>query len=373
MPNKQFQRSVNSRLRRLLPPAELRRSASRKGCRPGLVFFSRVDLMRRLLLLAIALSLFNRASDVWPQSQQQAKTWIVGTLMVAAERDDPIVAGLRQGLRELGYVEGKNLKLEFRTAQGQAERLQRLAEELVQVKADVIVVMAPQAARAVLRATPTIPIVAATFDPVAMGMASNLARPGGQLTGLSSASVDLYAKRLQLLREMIPRISRVAVLSNPAAPPTPFQTTIFEALKAAAASMSITLNFVATRGPEDFEAAFAAINQWQAQALLLVEHPLYYVHRAELAKHALKFRLPALYATAAFPHEGGLMSYGVDYSDQTRRMAAYIDRIFKGARPGDLPIEQPRKFELVINLKTAKALGVTIPESILAQADRVIR
>jgi putative ABC transport system substrate-binding protein len=206
-----------------------------------------------------------------------------------------------------------------------------------------------------------------------MGMATTLAHPGGQLTGLSSASSELYAKRLQLLREMIPRISRVAVLWNPAAPPTSFQTTVVEDLKAAAASMSITLHFVVARAPDGFDPAFAAINQGQAQALLLVEHPLFYVHRAALAKLALKAKLPALYGTKAFPDEGGLMSYGVDYSDQTRRMTGYVDRILKGARPSDLPIEQPTKFELEVNLKTARALGVPIPGSILAQADKVIR
>jgi putative ABC transport system substrate-binding protein len=293
--------------------------------------------------------------------------------MEAAEPDDPVVAGLRQGLTELGYVEGRNLRIEFRTAHGQPERLGRLADELVQRKPDVIVVMAPQAARAVLRATSTIPIVGATFDPVMMGMADTLSRPGGQLTGLSSASPELYAKRLQLLREMIPRISRVAVLWNPTAPPTPFQARVSEDLKAAAATMSIALHFVVARSPEQFQVAFAAISQEQSQALLLIEHSLFYVHRASLAKLALKARLPALYGTKAFPDEGGLMSYGVDYSDQTRRMAGYVDRILKGARAGDLPIEQPTKYELVVNLKTARMLGVTIPESILAQADKVIR
>jgi putative ABC transport system substrate-binding protein len=293
--------------------------------------------------------------------------------MVAADPNDPIVAGVRLGLRELGYVEGRNLRVEFRTAKGQADRLVHLAEELVQLEPDVVVVMAPQAARAVLRATSTIPIVAATFDPVTLGMANTLAHPGGQLTGLSSASSELYAKRLQLLREMIPRISRVAVLWNPAAPPTAVQSAVVADLKAAAAAMSITLNLFVARGPEEFDAAFTAISQGQAQALLVVEHPLFYVHRTSLAKLALKARLPALYGTKAFADEGGLMSYGVDYSDQTRRMAGYVDRILKGARPGDLPIEQPTKFELVINLKTARTLGVTIPASILAQADKVIR
>jgi putative ABC transport system substrate-binding protein len=328
-------------------------------------------MIRALILFASTLSLLTSAADVCPQSQQKAKTWIVATL-VLADRDDPVVVGLHQGLQELGYVEGHNFQFEFRTARGQPDRLARLAVELVQLKPNVIVVMSPPAAEAVLRATATIPIVAALFDPVTLGMADTLARPGGQLTGLSTATTELYAKRLQLLREMIPRLSRVAVLWNPEAA-RPIITTVIEDLKAAAVSMSITLNFVAARGPREFDAAFAAINQGRAQALLVVEHSQFYLHRAALAKLALKARLPALYGTKAFPDDGGLMSYGVDYSDQTRRMAGYIDKILKGARPSDLPIEQPTKFELVVNLKTARTLGIAIPESILAQADKVIR
>jgi len=333
-------------------------------------------MIRIGLLLALTMNLVAGAIEAWAQSEHVTKVWTVGILMVAAQRDDPIVAGLRQGLRELGYVEGHNLQVEFRSGLGQLDRLILLAEELVQLKPEAILVMAPEAARAVQRASATVPIVAATFDPVMMGMARTLARPGGQITGLSSASAELYAKRLQLLREMMPRVSRVAVLWNPATRPTYsslFQTTVAEDLKAAAASMSIALNFVVARAPEEFQAAFAAINQGQAQALLIVEHPLFYVHRAALAKHAVKARLPAIYATKAFADAGGLMSYGVDYADQTRRMAGYVDRILKGAKPGDLPIEQPTTFELVVNLKTANALGITIPESILLRADEVIR
>ena len=330
-------------------------------------------MIRIGLLLVVTMSLVGDAIEARAQSEQVAKVRTVGILMVAAERDDPIVVGLRQGLRELNYVEGRNLRVEFRTALGQSERLTRLAEELVQLKPEAILVMAPEAARAVQRASATVPIVVATFDPVTMGMASTLARPGGQVTGLSSASSELYAKRLQLLREMIPRVSRVAVLWNLTARPTAFQTTVAEDLRAAAASMSIALNFVVAHAPDEFEAAFAAINQGQAQALLIVEHPLFYVHRAALAKHTVKARLPAIYGTKAFADAGGLMSYGVDYADQTRRMAGYVDRILKGANPRDLPIELPTKFELVVNLRTAKLVGVAIPESILAQADIVIR
>jgi len=328
-------------------------------------------MTRRNVLLALALNLAVAATATW--AQQTNKIPVVGILMVAAGPDDALNEALREGLRELGYVEGRNIRIEFRTAQGHLDRLPSLAEELVQLKADVIVVPTPLGAQALRRATSTIPIVVALFDPVASGLVTNLAHPGGNVTGLSSMSSELRAKRLQLLKETIPRLARVAVLWNPAMIPTPLQTTFVEDLKAAARSLSIELTFVVAQTPEEFNAAFSAVSRARAQALYLLESPLFYVHRMTLAKLALKARLPAIHGTRTFVDEGGLMSYGANFADQMRRSAGYIDKILKGAKPGDLPIEQPTNFELVVNLKTAKALGITIPQSILLQADEVIK
>ncbi len=328
-------------------------------------------MIRPLRLLAVTLSLTIAATQAW--TQQTNKMPNVGYLALAADPDDPIVEAWRQGLRELGYVEGRTIKVEFRTAQGHPDRLPRLAGELVQLNVDVIFVANTLGAQALRRATSTIPIVTALFDPLASGLVTSLVQPGGNITGLSSMMVELIAKRLQLLKETIPRLTRVAVLWDPAMSPTSLQTRFVEDLKAAARSLSIELTFVVAQTPEEFAPAFSAINRAHAQALYLQENALFYKHQIKLARLASKARLPAIYGTRRFAEEDGLMSYGVDYGDQMRRAAGYIDKILKGAKPGELPIEQPTKFELVVNLKTAKALGITIPQSILLQADEVIR
>ena len=263
--------------------------------------------------------------------------------------------------------------MEFRSALGHPDRLPGLAEELVRLKVDVIVVAAPLSARAAKRAASTIPIVTAVLDAVANGLVTDLAHPDGNVTGLTLMYYGLSAKRLQLLKETIPQITRVAVLRNPAMSATPAQTKIVEDLNAAARSLSIELKFVVVEAPEEFEAAFSAVKRARAQALYLVDNPLFYVHELTLAKLALKARLPTISATRSFADDGGLMSYGANYADQMRRSAVYVDKILKGAKPGDLPIEQPTKFELVVNLRTAKALGITVPQSILLQADEVIK
>jgi putative ABC transport system substrate-binding protein len=297
----------------------------------------------------------------------------VGLMSVAAAPDDPIWEAFRGGLRELGYVEGRSIRIEFRTAQGRADRLPSLAEELVQLRADVIVVGNTASAQAVKRATSTIPIVIATSDPIASGLVTNLARPGENVTGVSTMTTELSAKRLQLLKETMPRLTRVGVLWNPATPLSPFQAKVIEDVRTAAASMAIKLKIVSVGTPEKFNGAFTDVSRAHVQAVYLVENPLFYAHRKALAALALQARLPAIYGTRAFADDGGLMSYGADYADQARRAAAYVDKILKGAKPGDLPIEQATKLELVINLKTAKALGLTIPQSVLARADEVIR
>ena len=327
-------------------------------------------MTRRDTLVALATML------IWSRraaTQQPNRIQVVGWLAGAAGPDDAIVEALRRGLFELGYVEGRNFKLEFRTAQGHLDRLPALAEELVQLKADVIVAPNAMSAQAIRRATSTIPIVVVLFDSIAYGLVTNLAHPGGNITGLTSMTVELRAKRLQLLKETIPRLARVAVLWNPTNTPKTHQKQFVEDLQADARSLSIEMKFVVAQAPGSFEAAFSAIRQARAQALYLIENALFYVHRITLAKLASKARLPTIYGTRVFADSGGLMSYGADYADQVRRAAGYIDKILKGTKPGDLPIEQPTKFELVVNLKTAKALGITIPQSILLRADEVIK
>jgi len=325
---------------------------------------------RRIVLLIVALNLAVATMTLW--AQQPNRIPVVGWLAAAAGPDDPLVEALRQGLRERGYLEGRNIKLEFRTAD-HPDRLPGLAEELIQLKVDVIVATSTPAAQAAKGATSTIPIVMSLVaDPVGSGLVANLPHPGGNVTGLSSMVAELSAKRLQLLKETIPRLARVAVLWNPASLPTPLQTKFVEDLKAAARSLSIELSFVSVKTPEEFDAAFSAVSRARAQALYLLEDPLFYVHRMTLAERASKAQLPTIHQSRTYTDAGGLVSYGANYADLMRRSAGYVDKILKGARPGDLPIEQPTKFELVVNLKTAKALGITIPQSILLRADEVI-
>jgi putative ABC transport system substrate-binding protein len=261
--------------------------------------------------------------------------------------------------------------IEWRSANGDYARVPELAADLVRRKVDVIVADTTFAAQAAKHATSTIPIVMTLVaDPVGSGVVANLARPGGNVTGLSIMLAELSAKRLQLLKEAIPWLTRVAVLRNPG---TPYHPKAVEDLKAAGPSLAIELTFVSVRTPEEIGPAFSAVSRAHAQALYVLDAPLFFTHRTTLLRLASKARLPVISGEKDFADEGALMSYGANYADQLRRSAGYVDKILKGAKPGDLPIEQPTKFELVINLKTAKALGITIPESILLQADEVIR
>jgi len=234
----------------------------------------------------------------------------------------------------------------------------------------VIFTATPLAAQAAKRATSTIPIVVALIDPLASGLVTSLAHPGGNVTGLSSMIAEISAKRLALLKEAVPRITRVAVLWSP---DMAWHAKAIEDLKAAAPSLSMELSFVGMRTPAEFDAAFSAVARARAQGLCLLDSTLSYTHRMTLAKRMSKARLPNIHASRVYADAGGLMSYGADWADLMRRSAGYVDKILKGAKPGDLPIEQPTKFDFVVNLKTAKALGITIPESILLQADEVIR
>jgi putative ABC transport system substrate-binding protein len=278
---------------------------------------------------------------------------------------------LRQGLADAGYAEGRDVVIEWRTAEGDYARLPGLAADLVQRKVEVIVVTTTPAAQAIKRATSTIPIVMALVaDPVGSGLVTSLAHPGGNITELSMMLADLTAKRLQLLKEAVPRVARVAVLWNPS---MPWHPKAIADLKAAAPSLAIELSFVSARTPEEFGPAFAAVNRGHAQALYVLEAPLFFTHRSTLLGLVSKARLPAIYGEREWGDEGGLISYGADSVSLVRQSAGYVDKILKGAKPGDLPIEQPTKFDLIVNLKTARALGIAIPQSVLLQASEVIR
>ena len=331
-------------------------------------------LSRRAFVSSLAALAASPAMVFKPQSayaQQPTAPRRIGVLLVALSPESKEVQAFRQGLRDAGYAEGRDVVIEWRPAYGDYARIPGLVADLVQRKVDVIVVSSTVAAQAVKSATSTIPIVMSTVgDPVGSGLVASLARPGGNVTGLSQLLAELTAKRLQLLKEAIPRLTRVAVLWNP---DTPFHAKAIEDLKAAAPSLSIELKFVGVRTPEEIGPAFSAVSRARAQALYVLDAPLFYVHRMTLAKLASKARLPAIYSDRRFTDEGGLMSYGANYADLMRRAAGYVDKILKGAKPGDLPIEQPTKFEFVVDLKTAKAIGITIPQSILLQADELIR
>ena len=330
-------------------------------------------LSRRAFVSSLAALTASPAIFFKPQSayaQQPTAPRRIGVLMAAAASEENAQA-FRQGLRDAGYAEGRDVVIEWRSADGDYARIPELAADLVQRKVDVIVVSSTVAAQAVQRATSTIPIVIAVVaDPVGSGLVASLAHPGGNVTGLSTMLPELSAKRLQLLKEAIPRIARVAVLWHP---DTPYHPKAVEDLKAAAPSLSIKLSFVGVRTPDEFDPAFSAISRAHAQALYVLEASFFFTHRTTLLKLVSRARLPTIHADRAWADAGGLMSYGTNIGNLYRRSAGYVDKILKGAKPGDLPIEQPTEFELVVNLKTAKALGITIPQSILLRADEVIR
>jgi putative ABC transport system substrate-binding protein len=304
-------------------------------------------------------------------AQQPASPPRIGVLLVAFSPESKEALAFREGLRAAGYSEGRDVLIEWRSADGNYDRVAGLVGELVEQRVDVMVIDSTNASRAAKRATSTIPIVMALVaDPVGSGLVGNLAHPGGNVTGLSMMMTDLSAKRLQLLKETVPRLTRVAVLWNPA---TPYHPKVIEELKTVAPSLSIALNFVPVRTPEQFRPAFTAFSRAHAQALYVIDDALFISHRTTLINLASTGRLPAVYGQREFADEGGLMAYGVNLGDLLRRSAGYVDKILKGAKPGDLPIEQPTKFDFVVNLRTAKSLGLTIPESILVRADEVIR
>jgi putative ABC transport system substrate-binding protein len=278
----------------------------------------------------------------------------------------------RQGLSELGYIEGKNIDIEYRFAEGKFDRLTDLAAELVRVKVDVIVAVVTQASLAAKKATQTIPIVmVAVADPMGSGLIASLAHPGGNITGTSGMTAEVIGKSLELLKEAVPKVSRVAVLSNPGNPV--FQAQLLRQTEVAARTLGVQLQILKAGGPTEFGGAFAAMSRERAGALLVFPDPMFTIHAGRIIDFATKSRLPAMYWLREQAEAGGLLSYGTNYAESSRRAATYVDKILKGAKPADLPVEQPTKFELIVNLKTAKALGLTIPQSVLIRADEVIQ
>ncbi len=311
--------------------------------------------------------------SAWPlaaNAQQASKVARIGVLLPGAP-PDALLEVLRGGLRELGYKEGQNLSLEVRYAEGKLDRLPALAAELVQLKVDVMTTVSTPAALAAKQAAGTTPIVfTAVGDPVGAGVVASLARPGGTLTGLSLLASELSGKRLELLREATPKVDHVAMLWNSTNPGMILRAREAEA---AAKSLRVTLISLGVHDLDTFDSAFARITRDRPDALLTLVDPFTRLHRKRIVEFAAQHRLPTIYEAREFADAGGLIAYGPSLADQQRRAAAYIDKILKGAKPGDLPVEQPTKFELVINLKTAKALGLTIPQSVLIRADEVIQ
>jgi putative tryptophan/tyrosine transport system substrate-binding protein len=276
----------------------------------------------------------------------------------------------RQGLRELGYVEGENMVIEWRYAEGKLDRLRELAAELVRLKVDVIVTAAPSSTRAAKEATSTLPIVMVyDNDPVANGFVASLARPGGNITGLSSLAPEISGKQLELLKEMVPGLSHVAVLGTLTLP----SAQVLKDIERAAGALKVQLQYLDVRSPNDIETTFQEARKERADAVLVLASPILESHRTQVADLAAKNQLPTIYHVPEFVEAGGLMSYGVSFIALYRRAATYVDKILKGTKPADLPVEQPTTFALVINVKTAKALGLTIPQSLLLRADEVIQ
>ncbi len=262
-----------------------------------------------------------------------------------------------EGLQELGYIEGRNIVIERRSAEGKPERLQDLAADLVQLRVDVIVTATTAATQAAQRTTSTIPIVFALADePVELGLVASVAKPGGNITGLTGLIAEITAKRLELLKELSPKVRRVAVLWGP----YPFSARVLRKVESASRTLGLTLHEIEVQQPIELNSAFARMTAWRAEALLVLPHPMFLAQRTRLAELAAKHRLPSTYHLKAFVEAGGLMSYGPDVADMSRRAAGYVDKILRGAKPGELPVEQPTKFELVINLKSAKATVATV-------------
>jgi len=312
------------------------------------------------------------ALHVSADAQQTKKIPRIGYLGIGAPSASPArIEAFRQGLRDLGYVEGKNIFIEHRYAEGKLDRLQALAVELVRLNVDLIVSAGPTVTRAVKQATVTIPIIMAyDDDPVSNGFVASLARPGGNITGLSTLAPGISGKQLELLKEIVPKLSHVAVLGDAAQPGNP---QAFAEINLAADGLGVRRQILDIQDPKDIEPAFRAAKKGHANALLMLASPVLLSQRRRVADLAVKSRLPAIYGRPEFVEDGGLLYYGTSFNELFRRAADFVDKILKGAKPADLPVEQPKKFEFVINLKSAKQIGLTIPPNVLARADRVIK
>ena len=327
---------------------------------------------RRAFLGTLAGSLL--AAPRASEAQQVAKVARIGYLTANLAASLHLREAFLQGLRDRGYVEGRNVVIEYRDAEGKYERFPALAAELVALKVDVIVVTSTPAAVVVKQATRTIPIVFTwAADPVESGLVTSLARPGGNITGLSFLAPDLIGKRLELLKQAVPGVSRVAALWHPGDYVESMEKDMLTEADRAARALGLRLQVVEARGPEDFDRAFSDMSRARADAVTVQSTNIFFIERRRLVDLAAKHRLPAVYQTRESVDAGGLMSYGPNIADLHRRAATYVDKILKGAKPGDLPVEQPTKLELVINFKTAKALGLTIPPSVLGRADEIIQ
>jgi len=330
--------------------------------------------MRRrefIILLSGAAVGWLLAAPAATRAQQAGKVYRIGYLSYSSSAANPhFNEAFRQGLRELGWVEGHNITIDARFAEGRSDRLPDLAAGLVRLKVDIIVGTSTQATLAAKNATETIPVVAANFgDPVELGLIESLARPSGNITGLSNIEVETFGKELELLKEIAPEARRVAVLSNPA---NPYHALAISNVKVAAQTLKVELQVLEARGSNEFDGAFAAMSKERVGALLVVTDTVFVLHRARLADLAAKNRLPSMYGLGEYVKAGGLISYGPNLSDLFRHAATIVDKILRGAKPADLPVQQPTKFELIINLKTAMALGLTIPPTLLARADELI-
>jgi putative tryptophan/tyrosine transport system substrate-binding protein len=305
-------------------------------------------------------------------AQQPAKIPRIAVLIGSSLAANAVrIDAFRQSLRDLGYVEGKNIAIEFRSAEGKFDRLPELAAEIVRLSVDVIVTTGPIVNPPAKKATSTIPIVMAfDNDPVGNGLVASLARPGGNITGLSNIAPEISGKQLELLKEVVPRLSRIAVFGNTK---EPANLQSLKEAEIAAGAFKVTLQYVDILSPDEIESSFLAANKGRAEAVIILGSFILNPHRAQVAKLAVGNRLPAAYNAIEWVEAGGLMSYGTSFPDLFRRAGAYVDKILKGAKPAEMPIEQPQKFELIINLKAAKQIGLTIPPNVLARAERVIK
>ena len=328
--------------------------------------------MKKAGLSSILIAVTLLAVAITAEAQQTKKIPLIGYLSATSLS---AIAGrteaFRQGLRELGFVEGKNIVIEWRSSGDKADRLPGLAAELVRLKVDIIVSGGPTATRSAKEATSTIPIVMAfDNDPVGSGFVASLARPGGNITGLSTLAPEISGKQLELLKEIVPRLSRVGVLGTST---NPGNAQVLKEMGLAAGAYGVQLQYLDVRDPKDIETAFRAASKGRADAVVALASAFLISQQAQIAELAIKSRLPAMYERREYVEVGGLMAYGVSINDLDRRAATYVDKILKGTKPADLPVEQPIKFEFIINLKAAKRIGLTIPPNVLARADKVIK